>query len=174
MEAVQSFCQEEKAEGNPQDKLKLYLESGPEAKDNVIAWWGHQTDSKYPTMRQIARDYLAIQGSAVMTVCLELSFFFYPLSIPLLLLYYTTDTFLLLLVIALSWTYLLTPRLGQDALQTACLLPYLLHALPSPLLYHLRVHRYLLMCTLCAPFVPVSPHCCLMYHCTSCACFLTP
>lgn len=64
MEAVQSFCQEEKAEGNPRDELKLYLESGPEATDNVIAWWGHQTDSKYPTMRRIARDYLAIQGSA--------------------------------------------------------------------------------------------------------------
>ena len=42
-----------------------------------------------------------------MTMRLELSFFFYPLSVPLLLLYYTTDTFLSLLVIALSWTYLL-------------------------------------------------------------------
>ena len=49
------------------------------------------------------------------------------------------------------------------------LLPYLLHALPSPLLYHLHMHQYLLMCTLCAPFVPASPHCHLMYHCTFCA-----
>ena len=44
--------------------------------------------------------------------------------------------------------------------------PYLLHALPLPLLHHLRVQQYLLMCTLHAPFVPASPHCYLMYHCT--------
>ena len=34
-------------------------------------------------------------------------------------------------------------------------LPYLLHALPSPLLYHLRAHQYLLMCTLHAPPTPL-------------------
>ena len=51
-------------------------------------------------------------------------------------------------------------------LRTVRLLSYLLHALPSPLLYYIRVHQYLLMCTLCAPFMPVFPHRYLMYHCT--------
>jgi hypothetical protein len=64
LEAVQSFCQEEKAAGSPRDELKLYLESGPEPTSDVIGWWGHQTESRYPTMRRIARDYLAIQGSS--------------------------------------------------------------------------------------------------------------
>jgi hypothetical protein len=63
-DAVQSFCEEEKAAGSPRDELKLYLESGPETTDNVLAWWGHQANSKYPTMRRMARDYLPIQGSA--------------------------------------------------------------------------------------------------------------
>ena len=82
------------------------------------------------------------------------------------------DTLPSLLVTVLSWTYSLIPRLGQDALRTVHLLPYLLHALPSLSLYHLRVHQYLLMCTLCAPFVPTSPHCHLRYHCTFCARYL--
>jgi hypothetical protein len=42
----------------------MYLESGPEVADDVVAWWGQQANSKYPTMRRIARDYLPIQGSA--------------------------------------------------------------------------------------------------------------
>ena len=66
-----------------------------------------------------------------------------------------TPPFPSLLVIALSWTYLLTPRLEQDALRTVRSFLYLLHALPLLLLYYLRVHQYLLMCTICAPFVPV-------------------
>ena len=49
--------------------------------------------------------------------------------------------------------------------------PYLLHALPLPLWYHLHVHQHQSMCTLCAPFVPTSPHCYLMYHCTFCTCY---
>ena len=100
--------------------------------------------------------------------------FFHLLSPPPFPSYCTMDTLPSLLVIALSWTYLLIPRLGQDALRTVHPSPYLLHALPSPLLYYLHMHQYLLMRTLCTPFVPVSPHCCLMYHCTFCACFLTP
>jgi hypothetical protein len=108
--------------------------------------------------------------SHVMTVQLGLLFSFH-LSSP----YCTTDPpFPLLLVIALSWTYLLTPRLGQDALWTVCSSPYLLHTLPSLLLYYLHVHQYLLMCTLRAPPMPAPPHCCLMYHCTVCACYRTP
>ena len=59
------------------------------------------------------------------------------------------------------------------ALQTVRLLPYLLHALPSPLPYDLHTHQYPLMGTLCALFVHASPHCYLMYHRTSCAHFLT-
>jgi len=40
LEAVQSFQQEEKAAGSPRDELKLYLESGVESTEDVIAWWG--------------------------------------------------------------------------------------------------------------------------------------
>lgn len=40
LEAVQSFQQEEKAAGSPHDELKLYLKSGVESTDDVIAWWG--------------------------------------------------------------------------------------------------------------------------------------
>jgi hypothetical protein len=82
LEAVQSFQQEEKAAGSPRDELKLYLESGVESTEDVIAWWGVrfiswrdryylistnvrcQTNTKYLTMRRIARDYLLIQGSS--------------------------------------------------------------------------------------------------------------
>ena len=80
--------------------------------------------------------------------------------------YCTTDTPPSLLVNALSWTYLLTPRRRQDALRTVRLLSYLLHALPSPLLYYIRVHQYLLMCTLCAPFVS--------YFLTAALCIIAP
>ena len=60
------------------------------------------------------------------------------------------------------------------ALWTVRPLSYLLHALPSPLPYYICVHQYLLMCTLCAPFMPVVPHRYLMYHCTFCARSPTP
>ena len=77
---------------------------------------------------------------------------FFP-SIPFSLFPYhcTTDTLLSLLV-------------RQDALRTVRFLPYLLHALPSPILYYLRVHQCLLMRTLHAPPMPAPPHCYLMYH----------
>ena len=88
--------------------------------------------------------------------------------------YCTMDTLPSLLVNALSWTHFLTPRQRQDALRTVRFSPYLLHVLSPPLLYHLCVHQYLLMCTLRALFMPTSPHRCLMYHCTLCARFLTP
>ena len=39
------------------------MNCGPEVTTDVIAWWGRQ-DSRYPTLRRMARDYLAIQGSA--------------------------------------------------------------------------------------------------------------
>ena len=89
-----------------------------------------------------------------MTVRPELLFF---LLITLLPPYGATDT--------------LPPPLA--ALRTAHLLPYLLHALPSPVPHYLRTHQYLLMCTLCVLYVHASPHRYLMYHCTFCARFLT-
>jgi hypothetical protein len=80
LKAVQMFQQKEKAEGSPRDELKQYLKSGAEAATDVVTWWGvsHscqsvcqitdniqcQCDSKYPTLKRIARDYLLIQGSA--------------------------------------------------------------------------------------------------------------
>ena len=100
--------------------------------------------------------------------------FFPSIPFPFLPYHCTTDTLPSLLVIALSWIHSLLPRLGQDALRTVRFLPYLLHALPSPLLYYLRVHQYLLMCTLHAPPMPAPPHCSHMYHCTICARYQTP
>ena len=96
------------------------------------------------------------------------------ISLPLLPYCCTTDILLSSLDTVLSWTYSPIPRLGQDTLWTMHLLPYLLHALPSPLLYHLRAHQYLLMCTLCTPPTTLSPHCCLMYHRTVCAPYPAP
>lgn len=74
------FQQKEKAEGSPRDELDQYLKSGAESATDVVAWWGvsrspqsvcqitdniqNQSDSKYPTLKRIARDYLPIQGSA--------------------------------------------------------------------------------------------------------------
>jgi hypothetical protein len=40
LDAVQSFRREEVTAGSPRDELRLYLESGTESTDNVIAWWG--------------------------------------------------------------------------------------------------------------------------------------
>ena len=103
-----------------------------------------------------------------MTVHLGLLFFF---PLPLFPLHVVAAP--LAACNSLELDYPLTPRLGQDALRTAhSLFPYLLHALPSPLLYHLCVHQYLLMHDLCAPLVPASPHRYLMYHCTIGARFL--
>ena len=105
-----------------------------------------------------------------MTVCLELLFPFCSfLSSPL-----HHDCSPLSLVIALSWTTLWYQ--GWDKMP--CRLcpsssPYLLHALPLSLLYHLCVHQYLLMHDLYASFIPTSPHCYPMYHHTIGAHFLS-
>ncbi|KAF5340518.1 hypothetical protein D9758_015834 [Tetrapyrgos nigripes] len=58
---------------DPRTELRLYLESPlepqPQREDgkvnefDVIWWWGHHQDT-YPTLSRMARDYLAIQGSA--------------------------------------------------------------------------------------------------------------
>ena len=100
--------------------------------------------------------------------------YYFSFILPTFHCYCTMDTFPSLLIIALSWTYPLTPRLGQDALWTVRALPYLLHALPSFLQCYLRAHQYLLMCTFCVPPMTVHPHRCLMYHCTISARYLTP
>jgi hypothetical protein len=39
-EAVQSLQRAEKATSRPRDELRLYLDSGTESADDVIAWWG--------------------------------------------------------------------------------------------------------------------------------------
>ena len=43
-------------------------------------------------------------------------------------------------------------------------LPYLLHALPSPLPHRMSMYQCLLMCPYCAPFMSTSPRCYLMYY----------
>jgi hypothetical protein len=40
LKVVQSFQQEEHAAGSPHNELKLYLESGVESTEDIIAWWG--------------------------------------------------------------------------------------------------------------------------------------
>ena len=56
----------------------------------------------------------------VMTVRLGLLFSFHLFPFPPFLYYCTMDTLPSLLVMVLSWTYSLIPRLGQDALWTVC------------------------------------------------------
>ena len=84
--------------------------------------------------------------------------------------YYTMDTLPPLLVIALSWTYLLISRLGQDALRTVHCLPYLLTCLTlAPTVLPTRasvpadVH---LLCPLCARISSPLPYVSLHLLCT--------
>ena len=106
-------------------------------------------------------DHALAQGvHPVMTLRLEHYFSFIYLSPP------SSSLFTVLWILSLCSSLCL-----MDCVPP---LPYRLHTLPSPLLYHLRVHQYLLMCTLGAPSVPASPHRCLMYHCTVCARFPAP
>ncbi|KIJ51774.1 hypothetical protein M422DRAFT_244123 [Sphaerobolus stellatus SS14] len=49
----------------PQQELEDYLTSPLEEKCNDVVWWWGQHQSQYPTQAHIARDYLAIQASAV-------------------------------------------------------------------------------------------------------------
>ncbi|KAF7366232.1 HAT family dimerization domain-containing protein [Mycena venus] len=55
---VQARKNKDIARINPHDELRAYLRALLQNIDNVVAWWG------YPTLARIARDYLAIQGSA--------------------------------------------------------------------------------------------------------------
>ncbi|KAG6864101.1 hypothetical protein C0991_012481, partial [Blastosporella zonata] len=46
LESVQSFQNVEKASGSLRDELKQYLKSGVERADNIVKWWGHQSELK--------------------------------------------------------------------------------------------------------------------------------
>ncbi|KAF5353067.1 hypothetical protein D9758_008765 [Tetrapyrgos nigripes] len=74
MAAIQDrLCADAAISSDPRTELRRYLESplepqpqGEDGKINefdVIWWWGHHQDT-YPTLSCMARDYLAIQGSA--------------------------------------------------------------------------------------------------------------
>ena len=138
-----------------------------------VNWVKEASPAVRPSVIMSDCDQAQIAALHVMTVHLGPYFsFIYFSPSPI---YCTVDTLPSLLVTVLSWTYFLIPRWGQDALRSVRLPnPYLLHTLPSPLLYYLCVHQYLLMCTLCALFMPASPHRCRMYHRTFCARFLAP
>ncbi|KAF7372391.1 HAT dimerization [Mycena venus] len=55
--------QQDASVNDPRQELKAYLNSPLEEVDDVVAWWGHHV-GHYPTLARMARDYLAIQGSA--------------------------------------------------------------------------------------------------------------
>jgi hAT family C-terminal dimerisation region len=80
--AVKSRQDADRAKRSPQEELNAYLTSPLENVENIVAWWGVSTviscslisdanlcfqhhASQYPTLARMARDYLAIQGSAV-------------------------------------------------------------------------------------------------------------
>ncbi|KAF7372005.1 Zinc finger BED domain-containing protein RICESLEEPER 2 [Mycena venus] len=52
--------QQDASVNDPRQELKAYLNTPLEEVDDVVAWWGRH----YPTLARMARDYLAIQGSA--------------------------------------------------------------------------------------------------------------
>ena len=82
MWAAVRFCHDaEHSVSEPHDELKQYIGSPLEDVENVVVWWGvsncllhnlslltqsklHHHSIQYPTLLRIARDYLAIQGSA--------------------------------------------------------------------------------------------------------------
>ncbi|KAF5371935.1 hypothetical protein D9757_011488 [Collybiopsis confluens] len=71
MSAVRAQTSINTVDVSPREELDRYLKSPleipilqeDESQLNVIRWWGHHQDL-YPTLSRIARDYLAIQGSA--------------------------------------------------------------------------------------------------------------
>ncbi|KIJ30903.1 hypothetical protein M422DRAFT_103827, partial [Sphaerobolus stellatus SS14] len=63
--AVRGRLLTERSQRKPRQELEDYLTSPLEEKcDDVVRWWG-QHQHQYPTLARIARDYLAIQASAV-------------------------------------------------------------------------------------------------------------
>lgn len=62
--AVRSRQATERGRFDPRDELRRYLESPlAEGVTDVVGYWGRQA-AEYPTLSRMARDYLAIQGSA--------------------------------------------------------------------------------------------------------------
>ena len=78
LNTVQAIQHQDHATKGLCDKLQHYLKSGAESMADIIGWWGvsvnagisyvsngaHKANTRYPTLRWIAWDYLAIQGSA--------------------------------------------------------------------------------------------------------------
>lgn len=63
--AVQSRRDQQASQINPHEELNAYLNAPLEEHvDDVVSWWGAHK-SQYPTLSRMARDYLAVQGSAV-------------------------------------------------------------------------------------------------------------
>ncbi|KAJ8516961.1 hypothetical protein ONZ45_g5791 [Pleurotus djamor] len=62
-EQLKARQESDRAKATPRDELKAYLRSPLETTPDVLLWWGSHM-SQYPTLSRMARDYLAIQGSA--------------------------------------------------------------------------------------------------------------
>ena len=84
LNAVQAIQEQSYVAGEPHDELQQYLTNGAEQTQDIIGWWGvslievlvccthiwcSQSNTRYPTLRKIAHDYLAIQGSATPSEC---------------------------------------------------------------------------------------------------------
>ncbi|KIK43880.1 hypothetical protein CY34DRAFT_803305 [Suillus luteus UH-Slu-Lm8-n1] len=63
-DAIKARVSHDTARQRPRRELEDYLAAPLEDVENVVAWWGHHS-IQYPTIARIAKDYLAIQGSAV-------------------------------------------------------------------------------------------------------------
>ncbi|KZT27265.1 hypothetical protein NEOLEDRAFT_1061268, partial [Neolentinus lepideus HHB14362 ss-1] len=66
MVAVKLHREEDQCHKGPHEELEMYLSSPlePADLDDIVRWWGHH-QVQYPVLAWMARDYLAIQGSAV-------------------------------------------------------------------------------------------------------------
>ncbi|KIJ35961.1 hypothetical protein M422DRAFT_105062, partial [Sphaerobolus stellatus SS14] len=63
--SIQKGLAAQRRNSDPRNELAQYLSNPPAlGDDDAVAWWG-QHSVEYPTLSRIARDYLAIQGSAV-------------------------------------------------------------------------------------------------------------
>ena len=84
LNAVQAIQEQSYVAGGPRDELWQYLTNGAEQTWDIVGWWGvslievlvchthiwcSQSNTRYPTLRKIVRDYLAIQGSATPSEC---------------------------------------------------------------------------------------------------------
>jgi len=80
--AVSAWQQADRSRVGARDELRAYLDAPLEMTKDVVAWWGvsevqqpmsYITDhsqkhsTQYPVLARMARDYLAIQGSATLS-----------------------------------------------------------------------------------------------------------